>query len=1036
MSIDMEAEAQYDSTLQKRVATRDFTYRLPPLLEVEMLGREESCNAEHIILETNQEYPVVMTVRELFNGSVCHAEKGYIVEEQDLTSDNIETDTVWYSGGAIDTMTLIPGAPNIIEPYLKTFTATAYVGNHTSTVEYDVIVTGHRPRTSTFTTVSPSLPFLILHDPPGDGSSSFLERSATLHSAMSISYTTDFQQSIMGKVKAGVDIIKGQFVLSETESSLELGLGFNLGLKIGSESTFNTSVTAKENFSTSENENIVGEEGDVYVGGAMNLIFAITDVLGYNPVSCEVEKSITLAVEPDGFATTFMYTESHIADVLITQLTYIRDYYKTSGSSDSALVYDKQISEWNQVLENNHKNIEEASFVENISISGGTSYSSSIESSISFTQTFSSTVSFGTKFTTDFTFEESGSGVSLGTEHTFTFELGASASLGAETSHTTGYTLTDNDPGDYLSVDILKDKVYGTPAFKLVAATTSCPWETGSQPREGLQLLADKYTCFVDDPAGEAAFKLQLANTSESNEDNTYDLVFDPTSNPDGALVTIGGSPVVGNVPTPYDIPAGEGVHATVTVRKGPFTSTYRDLKFILRSQCDGAIQDAVYLDAIFKSDCGTITLNPDKVENIISQGSGYLVPVNISGYTRVNLTSINLRVRTPEQGWSTHHILLEDDIGETETELDVSFESFADGIYFLQAMAMCTNEAVESEVLTVTVDCTAPSPLIMNPYNGGIMQFGDDISVSFSEPIQPLAIGDISLVNRRGNAAVPFEFGCAGIKVVLLPAVAGLLDGDTLEVTVSNVTDIYGNVGDPFSWSFSIPSVEEALDNDVIDSDNDGVPNSIDIFMLVYDPGQEDMDGDGAGDACDDDIDGDGVLNLVDNCPTVDNSGQADSDGDGKGDVCDGDLDGDAVNNTEDNCSENANPEQGDMDMDGTGDACDMDKDGDGVTNDVDNCPAVANPGQTDADGDGIGDVCEGTGVGTLSADKAHIRVYPNPLDSELRLEVKLDESVRVKIELCNYMGQVIQNAVEDAFVSGNHTEIQPDIENYIIRG
>ncbi|WP_425606632.1 thrombospondin type 3 repeat-containing protein [Microbulbifer litoralis] len=55
--------------------------------------------------------------------------------------------------------------------------------------------------------------------------------------------------------------------------------------------------------------------------------------------------------------------------------------------------------------------------------------------------------------------------------------------------------------------------------------------------------------------------------------------------------------------------------------------------------------------------------------------------------------------------------------------------------------------------------------------------------------------------------------------------------------------------------------------------------------------PGQGDLDGDGIGNACDDDRDGDGVNNDVDNCPDVANADQLDTDGDGIGDVCDPDF-------------------------------------------------------------------------------------------------------------------------------------------------
>jgi hypothetical protein len=111
-------------------------------------------------------------------------------------------------------------------------------------------------------------------------------------------------------------------------------------------------------------------------------------------------------------------------------------------------------------------------------------------------------------------------------------------------------------------------------------------------------------------------------------------------------------------------------------------------------------------------------------------------------------------------------------------------------------------------------------------------------------------------------------------------------------------------------------------------------------------------------------DTDEDGIADTVDNCPAIANANQANADGDSMGDACDAltDSDGDTVADDTDNCPNAANMDQADVDSDGTGDVCDAltDSDGDTVADDTDNCPNAANMDQADVDSDGTGDVCD----------------------------------------------------------------------------
>lgn len=93
-----------------------------------------------------------------------------------------------------------------------------------------------------------------------------------------------------------------------------------------------------------------------------------------------------------------------------------------------------------------------------------------------------------------------------------------------------------------------------------------------------------------------------------------------------------------------------------------------------------------------------------------------------------------------------------------------------------------------------------------------------------------------------------------------------------------------------PHGYVFNGADVDDTDANVLGYDDRDGVFWAYDSCPLVNNPDQRDTNGDGLGDACDQDQDG--SENVLDNCPFVFNPEQQDGDADGAGDTCDNDYD------------------------------------------------------------------------------------------------------------------------------------------------
>jgi hypothetical protein len=181
------------------------------------------------IIEQGYQYKVTFEVRDVFGDNSCHADTGMLIVQNHLVNESNRVDTLSISGGMAE-YSFIPGGPNLIAPYLKNLTATAYLGKETAQKSVDVPVEGNRPKEQTFTTISPEIPFMILRDPPGDASYSYLEKNTKTETALRFSEQVSGSVNVWAEVKVGTKFELGVFGSSvETEiwgkvrGSLEVG---------------------------------------------------------------------------------------------------------------------------------------------------------------------------------------------------------------------------------------------------------------------------------------------------------------------------------------------------------------------------------------------------------------------------------------------------------------------------------------------------------------------------------------------------------------------------------------------------------------------------------------------------------------------------------------------------------------------------------------------------------------------------------------------------------------------------------------------
>lgn len=473
-------------------------------------------------------------------------------------------------------------------------------------------------------TTTPKIPYLILHDPPGDGSfSKFLSSKQTCRS-----YSTSFLRGgsarVWGRAKLGFETSGA--VPAEVYAQFEAGL--SIGLDHKTQTDTELCITTTTEFETSSLDQNVGTSGDIFIGSGRRLEYGVAESLIYDPDNCTTKVEKALAFRATGQQDQFTMTELQIRNDIQIQQTLVDNPNTPIEVKSRARA---QIKAWNSVLAMNEQNKMQAlnNGGNSITFTGGAG-SQSVETEVSTTsvQTIETTVTISLDVAVEVGAEVQGTGGAGGVEIEIRNEFGATTTTATGSTKVIGYTLTDDDPNDIFNIITGKDPMYGTPVFALNpgGSQTSCPYEGGiqiDQPQlSATSICKSGKTILIENvPAGTGA-NLSLNVCNQSSIERTYYLALNGSSNVNGAKFNFSGTELnATTVGEAYTLSPGQcfnnnGTNPLLVITQNPANQgilNYDNMVVYLYPLCEGstfgelAIVDQINLSVRFTNDPNAI---------------------------------------------------------------------------------------------------------------------------------------------------------------------------------------------------------------------------------------------------------------------------------------------------------------------------------------------------------------------------------------------------------------------------------------------
>ena len=766
--------------------------------------------------------------------------EGKLPADVQLDDDELELDD---KGEVI--YQFIAGLPKTESPYTRGCTI-AMNDDASALWTNNAIILGNRSKGNDFVTGGPDEVTMILRDPGGSNSFATYSSGTTTSHTKTHQFNHTLGENVEVEASLGLEVtfFAGTMFFA-TETKFDVDCTESNGIEI--KETFNydgsstTTTTLTEEISTSSDWDWTGAQADVFIGTGTNYIIGEATKLGY---TFATDGTATLGAKDimtqgTGFTTAFNYTQNTIENVMIPNLVKLRNQlikpmgsnltadtklakyeslvpdndpdfgkegkYKMIDPTDAATVkyvrdsvsyYNMQIATWVQHLANNEKakvkamNNRNKWLVQNKSIDGGSTYTSTVTNDTINTDTYGTTTEAEVKFKVSAGTKFNGIGVTATSETTSTSSYQYTTGSETATSQTISYTLAEDGDDDVLTIDVFKAPDNMGPIFVTKGGRTSAPYEgqevtkyyqpgteisAATQQIEMPELTVKAPSILQNVPSGRSAlFTLELTNKSETDEDCWFTLGVCDDTNTNHASFWVSGT-ALGNGRQVF-VPANETVTMSLEMKQTDESILeYKNIGIRLFSptQKDNtgihpAIADTAYVSATFVPAGPAVDLALS--HNVLNIVAGTDLMLTASGYdvNYAKLTGLLMEYRKEgDNQWNKVHEYVKDATAAAAdanlSVLDDATESYTfnmkalpDGNYVFRARTVCNfaGETVygNSEEVLLVKDQSAPKLFgYANPADG-ILNANDEIGVTFNEDI---VSADLSQSNFVIQAAV-----------------------------------------------------------------------------------------------------------------------------------------------------------------------------------------------------------------------------------------------------------------------------------------